>query len=329
MTEIIDAVQLQEVDDSLVTLFEVTIPNGTVIYLFSGLVGGTANVYFPTADGTALKEYIAIPISIEGIKFASSGASHRPVLQVANFVTLTRGHANNSDGTSDETLMGDILSGNNIQRNDDFLTSKVVVRKTLFKNTYLVGDVSGFTTTLPKEFPSQTYILDRVAAENSIFVSFECASPFDVEGIKVPHREIIGKYCNWEYQAFLTKGVGGCNWQLNPANGKFFDIDNNEITLTSGGVSNQAVAAWSASQAYAVGEKVFILTSVHGTNDYKRIFQATIAGTNKSPLTHPSYWLRTDYCGKLISSCKTRFAQADRQNPSLPFGGFPGVEKFR
>ena len=44
MSDIIDTVQLQETEDALVTLFEITLPSGTVAYFFDGLDDGTNNI---------------------------------------------------------------------------------------------------------------------------------------------------------------------------------------------------------------------------------------------------------------------------------------------
>ena len=38
MSDLIDTVQLQETADTLVTLFEITLPSGTIVYFFDGLV---------------------------------------------------------------------------------------------------------------------------------------------------------------------------------------------------------------------------------------------------------------------------------------------------
>ena len=61
---------------------------------------------------------------------------------------------------------------------------------------------------------------------------------------------------------------------------------------------------------------------------------------SKSPIdtegntTNSRIWKRLDVCGKTINSCKVRF-QGSRvdstldQSVPLPFGGFPGLLKFK
>ena len=65
MVDLIDTVQLQEIDDAYVELFDITLPSGTKVYVFDGLDDGSNNIYFPqkTVSGGVypLKEYFAIP----------------------------------------------------------------------------------------------------------------------------------------------------------------------------------------------------------------------------------------------------------------------------
>ena len=64
---LIESVQIQEVESSLVELFELTLKNELTIYLFNGLDEGENNIYFPSAtivNGVyPLNEYIAIQYS--------------------------------------------------------------------------------------------------------------------------------------------------------------------------------------------------------------------------------------------------------------------------
>ena len=66
---LIETVQLQELDNAFIELFEVTLKdaNSTTVYLTKGLEEGSQNLYFGSAPTTAdptggatLNEYIAI-----------------------------------------------------------------------------------------------------------------------------------------------------------------------------------------------------------------------------------------------------------------------------
>jgi lambda family phage minor tail protein L len=339
MSDIIDTVQLQETGDALVDLFEITLPSGDIFRATSALItpGETPtesdNLYFPTKDGTALNEYFAIPISIEGLEVVTSGSQPRPNLSMANIPVLARAIVNNGDGIDDETLLVNILEDEGINRNVDLLGCKLSYRRTLKKYTYTVSNVAGWTTTLPTEFPSSTWILDRIGAEQNIAVVFELASPMDIETVTVPSRQVIGKYCPWKYQGLEIDGVGGCSWPVD-SSGRYFDQDDSLITKTISSIST-----WNNSATYSVGSQVktveSITTALGDTKDYTRIYKAIRAvPANKDPRKHPSYWYRQDSCGKLINSCKIRF-QGNNSDTTLnaaavlPFGGFPGSRKFK
>ena len=305
MTDLIDTVQELEIDDAYIELFDIrlkyinssgNVDTTQVYHLIDGLEDGTTNVWMPydTNDNGSLEwaEYVAIPISIEGVSTSSDGAQGRPTLSLANIAALARSISADGDGLDNEIAFSggasdasytSILEDLNISKNEDVLGSVVLHRKTLLKNTY-VYDSAGAgayytyedriakTTAispvpLPKEFPSGRYILDRVAAENQIIVQFELASPFDIQGLKIPNRYIIGKYCPWEYKGVAEGSVkSGCSWENDT--GPYFDIDNNSTNAAG------------------------------------------------------------DVCGKTIQSCKARFHNTDDTIP-LPFGGFPGSRKFR
>ena len=339
MSELIDTVQLQETGDALVDLFELTLPSGTVFRATSALISPGAtptendNVYFPTKDGTSLEEYIAIPISITDLEVVTSGSQPRPELTMANIPVLGRSLVNNEDGVDDEETLVSVLEDEGINRNLDLIGCKLVYRRTMKKYTYTEADVSGWTTTLPVEFPSSQWVLDRVGAERNILVMFELASPMDIEQVTVPSRQVIGRYCPWKYQGLELDGVGGCSWSID-SNDRYFEDDDSLITKNI-----SSIATWNSGSTYSTGTRVktveSLTTALGDTKNYTRIFEAMRAvPANKDPRKQPSYWFRVDICGKTINSCKVRF-QGNNTDTTLnasvvlPFGGFPGSRKFK
>lgn len=346
MSDIIDTVQLQETDDALITLFDITLPNGTVTHFFNGLDDGTNNIYFPqkTIDGSTypLKEYVAIPIEIEGIGFSSSGSANRPTLTVANIPVLSRSTvvSNPPDGVDDEQTILDILNSESILSNEDLLNSKVVVRRTLLTKTYRGTDSNPSAS--PVEFPSQTYIIDRVASETNITVQFELASPLDIEGVLLPNRVVIGRYCPWKYQGHhypdrsqnpvVGSEDGGCIWPLD-SNGRFFDKDDNVITKNISSIPTYDSSTTNVARSAGYKTK----TIRDGHTEIWEAIRAVPAETSNgqyNPTTAKSYWKRLDVCGKTLNSCKIRFQgnnTDDTLNTAfvLPFGGFPGAKQFR
>lgn len=326
MTDIIDTVQLQETAETLVFLFEITLPNNSIVYLTNTLDQDLNSVYFPdkTAQGGSytLREYLAIPIELKGIAVSSSGSSNRPTLTVANIPVLSRSLS------SDEDKLKDILQNGGLISNEDLLGCRVVYRRTLYSKTFTSTDSN--PSSPPVEFPSQTYIIDRVAGENAVVVGFELANPADLEGIQLPGRSLVGKYCPWKYQGYFeTDSEGGCSWPLN-SNNRFYDQYDNRIT---GSIPTYDATTTNVSRLLGYRTK----TEVSGHTKIWEAIRAIPAETSNgehNPLNSGYYWKRLDVCGKTLSSCKARFQDINgtgvlEQEIPLPFGGFPATKTFK
>ena len=300
MTDVIDTVQLNEIDDPILEFFDITLPGhpksatdttGT-FHLFPGLEqGGNATVTF---DGN---EYYAIPIQLTGQEVASSGTIARPTLAIANIPALTKTAASDKEIVGVQAIRNDNDLTLPFETNDDLIGTKIVYRRAF---------ESALDTTNPPEFPSQTYFIDRVASENNIIATFELASPMDVEGVTIPARRVVGKYCSWQYQGKALGFGGGCSWGYTAADqGGYIDKDNNRITGIIGNWSNISGGNYSVTAA-GVGDKVF--TEESGTNQ-RQIWEAILPHAHgaKDPRIFRRYWKRIDVCGKVLDSCKIRF----------------------
>jgi lambda family phage minor tail protein L len=295
MTDIIDSVQLQEVGDSLVDLYDFDI-SGELIYLFGGLEDGTASIFFPNSAGT-LREYFPFPIEMTGVEQAAGGASARPTLVIANLISLAELLVDGGSGIGNE------LAYLGITKNEDLVGSRVTRRRTLVKYLNTPGT--------PVEFPKQSFVLDRISSENNISVDFELASPFDISGFKLPSRIVVGKYCPWKYQGGSeSPTIGACTWPQNSKN-VFHDIDDNLLS---------SFVPYVALTPYVAGNTV---------RYDNKIWECIRDITDKRPDKFPAYWKRVDVCGKIINSCKIRFQGGSDTSIPLPFGGFPGSSKFR
>jgi len=340
--------QQQSIEDSLVELFEVTLPSGTVIYLHNGLDydSGTIgeNIYFPDPTGQTMNEYLAFPIEIKGIEHTSEGSANRPALRMANLPVLAGSRGANLNGVEDEETLYTVLQSEGLFSADDLTTCKVTYRSTLLKHTFKSGD----SPQLGIEFPKATYFIERVSGEDNVFVTFELVSPADMEGLVMPARFAVGKYCAWEYQGLLH-GRGGC-----PVNKNSFYMwfDENDRLITTDPTSS-GIATWSSTATFesritngtAQGD---LVKRVHPTVGGWQFFECIITNSGRQPEKYPTYWKRLDICGKKLSSCKVRFQtrrsaitgfargsiipdDETHRNSSepLPFGGFPGSRKFR
>ena len=241
------------------------------------------------------KDYLGIPISISGIEATSAGAQPRPTLSVANIPVLSR----NRD--AQEAVLDDIRDGTitnldlPFNTNQDLIGSKVVYRQAYLSQCNQAGT--------PEEFPRATFFIDRVASETQLIVTFELASPLDMEGAKIPNRYVIGQYCPWQYQGRDLLLGGGCTWRYKESEQhSFFRRDDTKITGT--------INTWNSSTNYTAktsSQPASIVKTTHGTTGQVQIWEALFDNRNKDPDTQRRYWKRIDLCGKTLNSCKIRF----------------------
>ena len=181
--------------------------NEGLIFLFELNFAGTVHRFHsentdqdirfgPQVGGDATTNtYIAFPMGIEGLEVTSEGSQPRPSLIIPNVNSLFR-----SDSSIPLTNMEDLIG------------SRVTIRKTLTKYV-TIG--SGDAPANNYQFPKSTYIIDRLASKNSLAVMFELASPFDLAGVRVPSRQVTGKYCPWYYKGYSDDSTdirSACSW---------------------------------------------------------------------------------------------------------------------
>ena len=343
MTELIELVQKQTPGSEVVRLFELTF-NSTTLYFHPGLDENLAKLYFEDATTPfKIREYEPFPIEMTGIEFSADGATNRPTLTVAN---VTSQFSNLLGGLTNEDLIG----------------STIVVRETLAK--YLETSTTYNNNTgngaLPIEFPKKKFILDRLAGENALAITFELSSPYDLENVQLPRRTLVGKYCSWIYQGH-DKGLGGgCSWKANSTitypNGTsgginshkaYFDDEDNPI-VPNADKSDTVTAGWTGAKGYATYSNSSAIVKgnyyEHNNTVWKAAeAQATTGSSQIAPEANSAYWMRGDVCGKRLSSCKCRYQfvphtksdtnsypKTDKNlDASLPFGSFIGTRKFR
>lgn len=150
--------------------------------------------------------YYALPVEMTDFEVNTEGVQNRPELRIANVESVLRNSSifqNANDGGTDGIANFTL---------DDLIGKRITKRQTLEK--YLIIDPSTISTKAVVEYPKRTYIIDRVKQRNAELVVFELANPFDLEGVTLPARQVIGKYCPWIYQGHnLDTPTGGCTWQ--------------------------------------------------------------------------------------------------------------------
>lgn len=365
---IIATTQSQQVSESIVELFQLTNPrtDQPILYFHAGLEENAEGQFVDVTfkDSTAPyteRTYSALPMNLEGQKLEADGALNRPTLTIANVLTTF------SDALADFTYA-------------DLVGYKLIKRTTL--QNHLTSGTTGAAGTPPIEFPQVSYLIDRVASETSMAVTFELAVPFDLENIKVPSRVVLGKYCNWVYKGHDKGSGGGCVWKsLRPngasANVYVFLTERDNYVIPSSTTEFANAAAYNAQTEYDTGDVVISNSNYwvateesegevpsEDTGYWEIIFGYTswsnssvsyskgqfvlndgelwkcsidhTSAANKEPEANSAYWSVGDVCGKTLSSCNRRFGVKTNNVPfkewtsrSLPFGGFPGSDKYR
>lgn len=336
--------QGQQVDSGLVNLFELTSGSSTY-YFCEGLSGNLVDVKMRDKDSpSTIRTYTAIPMQMEGIEVASSGASARPTLSIANITTALK-------------------TATNVTDYDDLTGATVMRRQTLEK--YL-DDGTGNSPNPPVEMPTVRYKIDRIASETPVIVTFELAAIYDMEGVSLPRRVTVGKFCSWMYQGRALQNNGGCVWRTDSQirtestgggtsiyHDIFYNVKDHPLVQQS---FLNGVSAWSAGAAVTQNDyrsynskfyraeighttsnsndpeeqdghwkEVFGYTTYSGSTTYAKdalvkhtvsvdgvslttIWKSTHAGNvGNTPALKSVHWIREEQCGKTLYSCKCRY----------------------
>lgn len=252
MSENLVTKDLQKLDpgSALVELYELEYSKGDFIYFMSGLDDDLTEVQFRDYSNNAqINTYTAIPAKVKGIEYKNDGAIARPSVTIGNATTVF------------SSAIGTI----NYQ---SFLGLKFIKRTTLKK--YLYGETGDASP--PQEFPRDIYTMDRIKQRTKTMIQIEMVAPFDLEGIKIPARNILPDRCPFLYQGAgdnvpeYKKAQSGCTWHLE---GKY----------------KSQVATYADGTEYTV---------YVNTDDEYIIPSSTSFSTNLSSITENSYYKNTE-----------------------------------
>lgn len=263
------------------------------------------------------KEYIAIPIDADGFDVNVRGSPSQPRLSIT---------------VSDEGISQLSRLKDRIYEMGDIIGAKITRIRTFAK--FL--DTSNFVNGVPprdfypdssSELSRDIYIIDRRANENKNLVQYELSPSFEYEGIKLP-----GRICNSDNCVFLYRGMGclyenasrknieihedGILPQLAPPVATSFDEPINTIIT---GVAFTDKGQYNYSQFYSKGDYVYL--EHHGLKYY---FVSKFDNNSSQP---PSDSWVGDDCSHKQKGCKLRWNNIG--DGSLPYGGFPSINRFR
>lgn len=126
------------------------------------------------------EEYFPMPIKASGYEVSSQGVLPHPKMQISN-----------ADG---------VLSAL-VQSYDDMIGCKVTRRRTFARYLDAVNFVEGNPTEDPEvEFPRDIFYVNQKTHESREMLEFELAPLVEVQGIKVPRRQVIGNMCSFRYR---------------------------------------------------------------------------------------------------------------------------------
>ncbi|KMJ43677.1 phage minor tail protein L [Xenorhabdus khoisanae] len=148
------------------------------------------------------REYGAWPVKIEGLDLSSDGKSARPKLTVTN--------------------INGLITALCLQF-EDMVQAKVTIHDTFVHYLDAVNFPEGNPTADPEQERTQTFYVDRKEVETDKEVTFELASPADLEGLRIPTRQ-IHSLCTWCSRGWYRTGKG-CDY----AGSRYFDENDNPV----------------------------------------------------------------------------------------------------
>jgi lambda family phage minor tail protein L len=289
MSDIIATVQSQEIVSEFIELYDLEYTPGNFAYFYpGGLDDDLDEIEFRNSAG-AIKIYVALPMEAESFNITADGAYNRPSITVANI----------------ESVFSVAIGGLSYE---DLIGQRITRRTTLKK--YLVGEASDTGDgNAPVEFPKQVYIIDTIKSKNILSVTFELAAPFDVAGIQLPTRVIIGNACPFKYRGADTAVTrvnrrGGCDWDAEFVKESYslYLSKNDEYVHGGGSVTNWVNGSSTATQGEQRLTQNAALTQITSTGtrssvtNVKEYWQAlttqSTAGTAVAPADNNSNWRR-------------------------------------
>jgi lambda family phage minor tail protein L len=174
--------------NAIIELFQLdaTSFGGDIYYFHAGTNQLTQSIFWQE------QEYLPYPVQVTGFEFSAGGQLPRPKLVVSN-------------------LSGIITAL--VLAYDDLLGAKVTRKRTMQKYLDAVNFDGGVNPDADPtaEFPDDIYYIERKTNENKTVVEFELSASFDVQGVRLPRRQIIQNICPWVYRG-AECGYAGTNY---------------------------------------------------------------------------------------------------------------------
>lgn len=161
--------------------------------------------------------YQPMPIKAEGFDVTTKGSLPRPKMTVANANGLLSAQVRNFN---------------------DFVGCKVTRKRTFLKYLDAVNFPGGVNPTAnpDQHLPDDIWYVERKMMENRYTIEFELSSAMDLQGVKLPNRQIIQNSCSWQYRG------SECGW----TGTTYFDKNNNPVDQVSQDACSKTLAGCKA-----------------------------------------------------------------------------------
>ncbi|WP_353614098.1 phage minor tail protein L [Mangrovibacter phragmitis] len=130
--------------------------------------------------------YEPYPYELKGVELSSTGAQPTPTLSVGN--------------------VGNYVTALCL-RYDDLVQAKVKIHTTLAKYLDAANWTAGNVNASPNDERVQLFYVNTKTVETRIQVDFELCSPFDIQSLQLPSRQIT-PVCTWCMRGLYRTGTG-------------------------------------------------------------------------------------------------------------------------
>lgn len=143
-----------------------------------------------SATGQSVKfkgeTFVPFPVVAKGFEQRTQGALPRPTISFAN--------------------VNGYFSSLAIEL-DDIIGAKLTRRRTFAR--FLDDQWSDPNNEAP-EFPPDTFTIVQKKTENKLLITFEMSSALDVDGIRLPRRQVLSQTCTFIYRSGVSCNYSGC-----------------------------------------------------------------------------------------------------------------------
>lgn len=225
-------------------------------------------------DNAQLNTYYTLPIHADGFEKNQSGAIARPKINISTATDSTNPEVSfkKAVGTDFHSLLG-----------------KKVIRRTTMEKYLKGGSADTGAGSQPIEFSREVWIIDKVSSEDAMSIEFELNSPFDLDGVLVPKRTIVGNGCAWEYQGACptkkeSQKIGGCSWHTYGNYRSYNNVTKLTVYVNQDDhyiLPNTSVVSWDSLTGNIVMNSLY---------SYNQSVTRMNANGSYSTVTKPSYW---------------------------------------